>query len=110
MRWVVLIVLSGCMSKNVPVSVEPNNGTAFIVSGAIVSSVGVVALSLMPTCLNDVCFVQQGVSGVVRLAVGIPLLLVGINRHNLHKEWRMYGSPTIQTGANDQLMLGWGWE
>lgn len=77
-------------------SKPPPTGTGMLVTGSILTGVGAVNLlssplcktSLIPSDTQDVCLGSSLVIGGVFAAVGIPLLLVGISRHNNYVEWK----------------------
>ncbi|AFE05054.1 hypothetical protein COCOR_03171 [Corallococcus coralloides DSM 2259] len=74
----------------------PPTGTGMLVTGSILSGVGAVNLltsplcktSLIPRDTQDVCLGSSLVIGGVFAAVGLPLLFVGISRHNTYVEWK----------------------
>ncbi len=80
---------------------EPSNGIGLIVTGAVVLGVAAVdGATGSASCLilgqssatdtssfNNVCWgVVIGFAGV-GLAVGLPLLIMGLNDHSDHREW-----------------------
>ncbi|RKG52517.1 hypothetical protein D7X30_33465 [Corallococcus sp. AB011P] len=74
----------------------PPTGTGMLVTGSILSGVAAVNLlssplcktSLIPRDTQDVCLGSSLVIGGVLAAVGLPLLFVGISRHNTYVEWK----------------------
>jgi hypothetical protein len=74
---------------------EPSTGIAHIVTGSIFTGVGAVNLLTAPLCktsvvqqsLQDTCLGLAIGVGVVAVAVGVPLLIVGINKRKAYKEW-----------------------
>ena len=74
----------------------PPTGTGMLVAGSILTGVGAVNLltsplcktSLIPRDTQDVCFGSSLAIGGVFAAVGLPLLFVGISRHNNYVEWK----------------------
>ncbi|RKH50474.1 hypothetical protein D7X55_03645 [Corallococcus sp. AB049A] len=74
----------------------PPTGTGMLVAGSILTGVGAVNLLTSPLCktsmvprdTQDVCFGSSLAIGGVFAAVGLPLLFVGISRHNNYVEWK----------------------
>ncbi|WP_375758427.1 hypothetical protein [Corallococcus exercitus] len=74
----------------------PPTGTGMLVTGSIMTGVGAVNLLTSPLCktsmvprdTQDVCLGTSLVIGGALTAVGVPLLLVGISRHNNYVEWK----------------------
>ncbi|MBN8226834.1 hypothetical protein JYK02_04845 [Corallococcus macrosporus] len=74
----------------------PPTGTGMLVTGSIMTGVGAVNLLTSPLCktsmvprdTQDVCLGTSLVLGGVLTAVGVPLLLVGVSRHNDYVEWK----------------------
>ncbi|WP_404363096.1 hypothetical protein ACIHQR_23915 [Corallococcus coralloides] len=74
----------------------PPTGTGMLVTGSILTGVGAVNLLSSPLCktglvprdTQDVCLGSSLVIGGVLAAVGLPLLFVGISRHNDYVEWK----------------------
>jgi hypothetical protein len=78
-------------------TVAPSTGTGMIVTGSIFTGIGVANLITAPICktsaisgrdTQDVCFGVSLTIGGVFTAIGVPLLLVGIHRHNNYVEWK----------------------
>jgi hypothetical protein len=77
---------------------RPSTGTALIITGAVLLGVGVVNLATSPLCksdaiirdkkIQDVCFGAALVVGGVMVAVGVPLLIVGLGKHSTYNEWK----------------------
>ncbi|RKH05831.1 hypothetical protein D7X32_06985 [Corallococcus carmarthensis] len=67
-----------------------------LVAGSIMTGVGAVNLltsplcktSLIPRDTQDVCLGSSLAIGGVLAAVGVPLLLVGVSRHNTYVDWK----------------------
>jgi hypothetical protein len=81
----------------VPAGKPPSTGIGMIVTGSILTGLGAVNLITAPICKTsaipdptsqDVCLGTSLVLGGAFAAVGIPLLLVGVNRHNRYVEWK----------------------
>jgi hypothetical protein len=75
----------------------PPTGTGMIVTGSILSGIGAVNLITSPLCktdlipdsdTQDVCFATSLVIGGAFVAVGIPVLIVGLNRRSTYREWK----------------------
>ncbi|MBX3185745.1 MAG: hypothetical protein KF819_01970 [Labilithrix sp.] len=74
----------------------PSKGTGLIIAGAIVGGLGVVNLATSPICrtdivapsLQDTCFYAALIGGGVLLAVGVPMLIVGLNKQATYEEWK----------------------
>ncbi|NOK21273.1 hypothetical protein, partial [Corallococcus carmarthensis] len=74
----------------------PPTGTGMLVAGSIMTGVGAVNLLTSPLCktrliprdTQDVCLGSSLAIGGVLAAVGLPLLFVGISRHNTYVEWK----------------------
>lgn len=77
-------------------SKPPPTGTGMLVAGSILTGVGAVNLLTSPLCktsmvprdTQDVCLGSSLAIGGVFAAVGLPLLFVGISRHNNYVEWK----------------------
>jgi hypothetical protein len=74
----------------------PSSGVGMIITGWIMSGVGVMNLALIPVCTmdayprqsRDLC-VQLSIGvGVIGLGVGIPLLAVGYHKRSQFKTWK----------------------
>ncbi|RKH58420.1 hypothetical protein D7W81_29140 [Corallococcus aberystwythensis] len=74
----------------------PPTGTGMLVAGSILTGVGAVNLLTSPLCktsmiprdTQDVCLGSSLAIGGALAAVGLPLLFVGISRHNNYVEWK----------------------
>jgi hypothetical protein len=74
----------------------PPTGTGMLVAGSILTGVGAVNLLTSPLCKTSmvprdtqgVCLGSSLAIGGVFAAVGLPLLFVGISRHNNYVEWK----------------------
>lgn len=75
---------------------RPPSGVGFLVSGGILTGLGVLNLAAAPVCqtslvredVQDECMVTSLVAGGVMLAVGIPLLVVGGTKRARFIEWQ----------------------
>lgn len=77
---------------------KPSSGTGLIIAGSVVGGVGVLNLATSPLCkvddlirdkkLQDTCFAAALVFGGVLVSVGIPLLIVGLNKRSTYLEWK----------------------
>jgi hypothetical protein len=75
----------------------PSKGTGLIIAGGILTGLGALNLATAPLCkiddlikdpdIQDVCLVASLVVGGAMLAVGVPLLVVGIGNRSDYKEW-----------------------
>ncbi|GMU03653.1 hypothetical protein KH5H1_77760 [Corallococcus caeni] len=74
----------------------PPTGTGMLVTGSILTGVGAVNLLTSPLCKTSlvpgdtqgVCLGTSLVVGGLFAAVGVPLLIVGVSRHNSYVEWK----------------------
>lgn len=74
---------------------EPSRGTALIIVGGILTGVGALNLATASLCSGlyedqqqqDLCFTSSLVIGGGMVAVGIPMLIVGLSRRSTHREW-----------------------
>ena len=79
---------------------RPSTGLGLLITGIIMSGVGVTNLAVSPICRadfyvkktgtegSDACFYTSLVVGGAVAAVGIPLLIVGISKRMDYVEWR----------------------
>jgi hypothetical protein len=74
----------------------PSNGVGYIITGSIFLGLGVLNLATAPLCktdavaedMQDTClYASLGVGGAF-VAVGTPLLIVGIGKRSTYNEWR----------------------
>ncbi|WP_147442209.1 hypothetical protein [Corallococcus exercitus] len=81
---------------DLPGGKPPPTGTGMLVAGSIMTGIGAVNLATSPLCktsmvprdTQDVCLGTSLVIGGALAAVGVPLLLVGISRHNNYVDWK----------------------
>jgi len=74
----------------------PSSGVGLIVTGSIFVGVGAINLITAPICKTDlvqdsvqnVCLGASLVIGGTFLAIGIPLLAVGVHKRNKFREWK----------------------
>lgn len=75
---------------------RPSSGVGFLVSGGVLTGLGVLNLAASPVCktelvrenVQDQCLIASLVTGGVMLAVGIPLLVVGGAKRSKFLEWQ----------------------
>ena len=75
---------------------RPPSGVGFLVSGGILTGLGVLNLAASPVCKTDLvredvqneCLIVSLATGGVMLAVGIPLLVVGGAKRSKFLEWQ----------------------
>jgi hypothetical protein len=75
----------------------PSNGVGHIISGSILTGLGGLNLLTAPLCMVDTLFsdtdTQYGclyaslIVGGTLTAVGIPLLVIGVNKRQRYKKW-----------------------
>lgn len=111
MKPIALIALALVLSlPSVAAAEEPSTGTPWIVSGSLLAGAGVVDLALAPGCaLTHVapsqqvpCALTAVLSGAALVAVGTPLLGVGMMRRGAWLE-HLRAEP-----RREGLTLGWG--
>jgi hypothetical protein len=86
----------GAMPTSPPSEEPPSKGTGFLITGIILSGVGVVNLAASPICKTDLvdpeiqngCLVASLVLGGTLVAVGVPLIIVGVNKRSTYNEWK----------------------
>jgi hypothetical protein len=76
---------------------QPTSGLPLLVTGAALTGVGVANLATAPICkvrsvipetnTQNVCFDVSLIFGGALVAVGVPLLIVGIGERSRYKEW-----------------------
>ncbi|MCA9623855.1 MAG: hypothetical protein KC731_32760 [Myxococcales bacterium] len=76
---------------------EPSKGTGMIIGGAILTGIGGLNLLTAPLCTVDDlipnadvqrgCVIGSLVVGGVGLAVGLPLLIVGVGQRSDYRDW-----------------------
>jgi hypothetical protein len=81
-----------------PPEKRPSSGMGLVIAGAVLTGVGVLNLATSPLCKNDdliankklqdTCFAAALVFGGVAVAVGVPLLIVGLSKHSTYEEWK----------------------
>lgn len=77
----------------------PSSGAGYIIAGAILLGVGVLNLITAPICTvddvirdpdtQDACLYASLIVGGTFVAVGTPLLIVGIGKRREYNRWRM---------------------
>jgi hypothetical protein len=75
---------------------RPPSGVGFLVSGGILTGLGVLNLAASPVCKTELvredvqneCLIASLATGGVMLAVGIPLLVVGGAKRSKFLEWQ----------------------
>jgi hypothetical protein len=77
---------------------KPSSGTGLVIAGAVVGGVGVVNLATSPLCKvddlirdkdwQDTCLAAALIFGGVLVSVGVPLLIVGLNKRSTYLEWK----------------------
>lgn len=75
---------------------RPSSGVGFLISGGILTGLGVVNLATSPLCMTDLvkhkaqdeCLIASLAAGGVMLAVGVPLLIVGGAKRSKFLEWQ----------------------
>lgn len=75
---------------------RPSSGVGFLVSGGVLTGLGVLNAAASPVCKTDLvredvqdeCLITSLVTGGVMLAVGIPLLIVGGAKRSKFLEWQ----------------------
>ena len=75
---------------------RPPSGVGFLVSGGILTGLGVLNAAASPVCktdlvredMQDECLITSLATGGVMLAVGIPLLVVGAAKRSKLIEWQ----------------------
>jgi hypothetical protein len=85
-----------------PVYVErpPSTGIGLIVTGSVFTGIGVVNLVTAPICktsaiaqsTQSLCLDASLVLAGITLAIGVPMLAVGVVRHNAYVEWKKSNS------------------
>ncbi len=83
-----------------PVEARPSTGIGMIVTGSVFTGLGVVNLITAPICLTgaipsstqSLCLDASLVFAGITLVIGIPLLAVGVSKHNTYVEWKKGGS------------------
>lgn len=95
----------------------PSSGVGYIVAGGILLGVGLLNLATAPICrmddviadpdTQDACFYASLIVGGTMIAVGTPLLVVGIKKRRAYNRWRIR-HPVV--AALTRLRLGVGRE
>jgi hypothetical protein len=93
----------------------PSSGTGLIVAGSILLGIGVLNLITAPICTvddvirdpdtQDACLYASLIVGGAFVAVGTPLLVVGIKKRRAYKEWRMR-HPVMAALTQIRLRVG----
>jgi hypothetical protein len=93
----------------------PSSGAGYIIAGSILLGVGVLNLITAPICTvddvigdpdtQDACLYASLIVGGAFVAVGTPLLVVGIRKRRAYKEWRMR-HPVMAALTQIRLRVG----
>jgi len=75
---------------------EPSSGVALTIVGAVALGIGALNFASIPICSadfyprdsRDTCVVASVAVGVVGVAAGLPMLLVGLHQRSKYREWR----------------------
>jgi hypothetical protein len=100
---------------------RPSNGVGLLVTGGILTGLGVLNLGTAPICRadfyrdyvgqngSDVCFVMSLVLGGTMLVVGLPLLIAGKTKRDKYKAWlETHGQPVLMVlPTGDGALAGW---
>ena len=122
--WLLVIAVALPSSAGAQES-PPSKGTGLIITGAILTGVGAVNLATLPLCgelytedsygedaedLKNLCVYSTLIVGVGTLAVGVPLLVVGLNRRAEYRRWQeqhpAFAGMGVVAGPGGAL-LGW---
>jgi hypothetical protein len=79
-----------------PAGPAPSTGVAFIVVGSVFTGIGALNLITAPICETSVipratqglCLGASLVFAGITLAIGVPLLAVGVSKRGKYKEWK----------------------
>jgi hypothetical protein len=96
----------------------PSSGVGYIVAGSILVGVGALNLATAPICkvddfirdpeTQDICLYTSLIFGGTCLAVGIPLLVVGIGKRRAYKEWQAQHPVVSQLLTGMKVAVGEG--
>ena len=95
------VVLIAVLSAQTTIETEEprSNGLGLTIAGGIVTGLGALNLAISPVCRADfyreangdtasnVCFYGSLIGGGILLAVGVPMLVVGLVRRSAWKAW-----------------------
>jgi hypothetical protein len=98
------------------VAEPPSNGVGYIITGSIFVGLGGLNLLTAPLCkvddvipdpdTQDACLYASLIVGGVFLAVGIPLLVVGVGKRAAYKRWLMQHPVASQLLTGVKVAVG----
>jgi hypothetical protein len=101
------LVLVATLSTPIAQEERPSNGLGLTIAGGVVTGLGALNLASSAICRtgfyrdrwgdtrSDICFWVAIGLGVVELAVGVPMLVVGLVRRSAYKEWLQKNAVSI---------------